>query len=98
MRMSDTLRLPESAPTRLGWPGAVGMESGHGSGGHRLSPTRLALGNLAGQVRFAFGEAEERRILGRGGFTLWQCNVAGGYIHTQPGGGGTNALTGLPGS
>ena len=94
--MSDTLRLPERAPTGIGRSGAAGREAISSSGGHRLSAIGLAVVNLAGQVRFAFGEAEEKRIGDRVGFALWQCNAASDYIHTHPIVGETIAVSVLP--
>ena len=97
MGMSDSLRLAEretdSAGPALGRSGA-----GRQSAGQPGTATRVSIASVADQVRFAFGRDAERRIAERAGFRFWRCNVDGGYIHTHPLQGETNAVLALSAS
>jgi glycosyltransferase involved in cell wall biosynthesis len=101
MGMSDSLRLAERETGSAG--AALASSSGRSgvgrqSAGQPGTATRVSIASVADQVRFAFGQDAERRIAERAGFRFWQCNVDGGYVHTHPLLGETNAVLALSAS
>ena len=100
MGMSDSLRLAEldeSAGPASARPSG-GSAAGRQPAGRPEVATRVSIASVADQVRFAFGQDVERRLAEHVGFRFWQCNVDGGYIHTHPLLGETNAVLALSAS
>jgi hypothetical protein len=90
--MSDSLRLPELGLPEIDELAPGGSDTGSCPTERQRVTVSLPVTALAEQVRFAFGEDEEKRIGERAGFPVWGCGVDGTYIHTHPVLGETNAV------